>query len=43
MDLNYMLEVVGYFLFNEVAKPEVIQYGFDFCLLTRLEERQTSF
>lgn len=38
-----MLESVGYFLFNEVAKPEVIQYGFDFCLLTRLEERQTSF
>lgn len=43
MDLNYMLEFVGYFLFNEVAKPEVIQYGFDFCLLTRLGECQTNF
>lgn len=38
-----MFESVGCFLFNEVAKPEVIQYDFDFCLLTRLEERQTSF
>ena len=43
MDLNYMLESVGYSLLNKVAKPEVIQYGFDFCLLTRLEERQTNF
>ena len=43
MDLNYMLESVGYFLFNEVEKPEVRQYDFDFCLLTRLVERQTSF
>ncbi len=43
MDLNYMLEFVGYFLFNEVAKPEVTEYGFYFCLLTRLGERQTNF
>ena len=43
MDLNYMLESFGHFLFNEVEKPEVRQYGFDFCLLTRLGERQTSF